>query len=103
MPCTMTGSVEGDRALAYQELSQKHGDTITELTQILCEVVQVFKDCGLKMPPKLQKFAEHHDKVDKRRKAKEKAEKIRKAKIAKAKAKLSLEEKQLLKIDEEEW
>ncbi len=39
MPCTMTGSLEGDRALFYQEESER-------LTRIACEMAQWLEASG---------------------------------------------------------
>lgn len=98
MPCTLTGSIEGDRALALSELATKNGETITELTQALCQAVAIFRAKKISLPPLVRAFAHKHDKVDAERKAKEKAEKQLKKKIAAAKAKLTDDERFLLGV-----
>jgi hypothetical protein len=59
MPCTMTGSIEGDRALA-------HTNTVTELAQLLCEATRVLKKTGHlnKCSDKLKKWHAEHVKID---------------------------------------
>jgi hypothetical protein len=65
MPCTYTGSIEGDRALASSE-------TITELTQVICQFMSNLENVGALeqdyiwdcVPIKLEEFWNEHKKID---------------------------------------
>ena len=74
MPCTFTGSLEGDRALAYQEHADDLAKQITKLTQLLCKTLTIVEaHDGLEYLPKdVNKWWVSHKKVDARRLAREK-------------------------------
>lgn len=40
MPCTYTGSLEGDRALAAEEALSKKVSSLTKVTEFLCYVLE---------------------------------------------------------------
>ena len=64
MPCTQTGSIEGDLALACEE-------NITELAQKLCIMCQLAEDNNLTIPYGVRGWWANHKKLDaKRRKQK---------------------------------
>lgn len=66
MPCTYTGSIEGDRALASEEL-------ITELTQRLCRAFEVLDSHNLtySLPSKDKRWWKSHKKKTRQQKGKE--------------------------------
>lgn len=93
MPCTYTGSIEGDRALASSE-------RLTEVTEMLCRTLTRFEgilNTELNSPlagvldDDIVKWWEEHKVIDARRRKREREE-LR----AKALAKLTAEERQLL-------
>ena len=79
MPCTLTGSFEGDRALIA-------GTNVTYLTQLLCGACTLLETNGIDMStvtveglpnadlvkgaPSLDQWWESHKKVDRRRRRK---------------------------------
>ena len=64
MPCTLTGSIEGD--LRYS--LQCQNKDITELVQLLCSSCKLLEKNKIKMPKKLSKWFEYHKKIDKKSK-----------------------------------
>lgn len=76
MPCTYTGSIEGDRALAASE-------TVTRLAQLLCGACRLLEENGISMAgvkteptdftphtTTLYQWWRGHKKIDNERKAK---------------------------------
>ncbi len=75
MPCYYTGSAEGDRALAWEESAKENAETITKLTQLLCEAcTELYKVDGLSrsynLSKDLDKWWKEHQRVDKKNKTK---------------------------------
>lgn len=76
MPCTQTGSLEGDRALAFKETKEKLQKENTRLTQLLCLICKEVKDfnrqkfldgdnCSMfDMPFDVERWYEKHQKID---------------------------------------
>lgn len=76
MPCTQTGSLEGDAALAAREGLKKCSEKNTRLTQLLCmAMTYILGGCGKKPavnPPKeLQEWWSEHQKIDRDRRVRE--------------------------------
>ena len=73
MPCTYTGSLEGDRALAAQKNADHLAKQITNLTQLLCKTLTIVEaHDGLEYLPKdVNKWWSAHKKIDARRLARE--------------------------------
>ena len=69
MPCTYTGTPEGDRELAYQENAEYLAKKITKLTQLLCKTLTIVEaHDGLEYLPKdVNKWWVSHKKIDARR------------------------------------
>jgi hypothetical protein len=64
MPCTQTGSLEGDHALALS-------DIVTEQAEMLCKMCQLAEDNNLTIPHGVRGWWTNHKKLDaKRRKQK---------------------------------
>lgn len=61
MPCTMTGSEEGDRQLYRSELEKK----IAAMNMALCAACGVIENGGLKIPPEIAAWWEAHKAKDK--------------------------------------
>lgn len=87
MPCTVTGSLEGDAQLAASEV-RKEATATTKLLCKACKLLDQFPD--MKIPVDLQKWWLKHKDVDRR----EYETRIRNTALAK----LSLEEKRILKL-----
>lgn len=76
MPCTYTGSIEGDRALSAQEnaekLSKKNKQQITkltELTRMLCTACKLLKKNKIKIEDSaLSAWWTNHQIIDKKHK-----------------------------------
>jgi hypothetical protein len=69
MPCTQTGSIEGDRRLAAEETVQEINEENTRLTQMLCQACRIIEDefgeeYSDKMPEVLKEWWEQHKKID---------------------------------------
>lgn len=107
MPCTFTGSIEGDRAFFAERDLKEASAKLTELTQALCEAVKTLRDNKVALPPKVESFARNHDETDRKRKEKEAREyeenlrKIERRRVIRklrksAKAKLTDEEREVL-------
>lgn len=61
MPCTVTGSLEGDRALAHSEAQEE----ATKVTQLLCKLCKIVENSdGLILPRDVSKWWESHKKID---------------------------------------
>ena len=73
MPCTYTGTPEGDRELAHQENAEYLAKKITKLTQLLCKTLTIVEaHDGLEYLPKdVNKWWSAHKKIDARRLARE--------------------------------
>ena len=69
MPCTITGSFEGDRALFAEEDLEKAQKKNLKLTQFLCETCQILENMGYKgfVNPKLEKWWKKHKNQDGKR------------------------------------
>lgn len=79
MPCTYTGSIEGDRRMAEEEDRQKLGKIITSLTQMICGIMDYIENKGLVTDVSelyevdgLEQFWEKHKKLDAERKERDK-------------------------------
>jgi hypothetical protein len=74
MPCTYTGSLEGDRALAAEEEADKLADIITTLTQMLCSVCRAVEEIGREdiFDPLVEGWWQDHQLVDEKAAALEK-------------------------------
>lgn len=72
MPCTQTGSLEGDHALALEENIKLINKRNTELTQMLCSVLKIIEKDALDasdlqltdLPKDVQKWWKTHRKID---------------------------------------
>lgn len=89
MPCTYTGSLEGDRALAAEEALSKKVSSLTKVTQFLCYVlekleeskstsVKIVTDTLLKENDELNTWWKKHKERDKERIKKEALKKLNK-------------------------
>lgn len=70
MPCTMTGSIEGDRAWAAEQTIEKLSDTITDLTRMLCGACDWVTGYSINMIDEvdgLRDWWEEHQKVDQKK------------------------------------
>jgi hypothetical protein len=61
MPCTYSGSIEGDRLMLTQDL-------VTELTQLLCSLCKRCEKEKVKLPRRVSIWWKQHKKVDARAK-----------------------------------
>jgi hypothetical protein len=98
MPCTFTGSIEGDRAMFASERA-------TELVDMLCRMMTIFEEKKLQelyaskyneklvIPKDIMEFWTEHKKVDAKRRKKE-AEELKKSALAK----LTPEERKILGV-----
>lgn len=88
MPCTYTGSIEGDRALAATEKAERLAEIITELTRHLCEACAALEEAEVmdssEVSEELVEWWKAHKEQDER---------------AQALKKLTPRERKLLKID----
>ena len=66
MPCTYTGSFEGDEALAAKEALEKNRSTLTEVTALLCSACKILEKKKA-MTPQLRAWYAEHEKVDRKR------------------------------------
>jgi len=106
--CFYTGSAEGDAQLAHNETRERLGKTITELTEMLCNVCQEmdkeyenqidaanrpisFLNCS----PEVRKWWKEHKKKDKERKKREKAEGAKAKRLAEKKLRKFMTEEEL--------
>ncbi len=67
MPCTQTGSIEGDRILGLTESIKIVNDKNTELTRLLCLACRRIEISGMRFPNGLGKWWKSHLKVDKKK------------------------------------
>ena len=73
MPCTYTGSIEGDNIFFANQANEKLGEMITHLTQMLCQMCEGFEDESLTPPyPVDEWWADHKSKDEGRRTAERK-------------------------------
>jgi hypothetical protein len=72
MPCTYTGSLEGDARLAASEALAKKTSTLTKVTQMLCATCTKAEKAGRLdlLSPKTQVWWKKHKKQDAKRKKK---------------------------------
>jgi hypothetical protein len=77
MPCTITGTLEGDRELfANEEIAglekslKKSQAERLKLTQMLCAMCKMRDDGIWEMPPKVREWWTKHQKQDKRNRKK---------------------------------
>lgn len=63
MPCTMTGSIEGDRSLSVREAQDEASNT-TKLLCKACKLLDKSKDTTIKMPKDLRAWWNNHQKID---------------------------------------
>lgn len=84
MPCTYTGTIEGDRAMFAEE-------AVTEVTSMLCRTLTLLEDhmkacqkVGVEhyLPKDIQIFWKEHKKLDSKRK-KQEEEELKKSALAK--------------------
>lgn len=66
MPCTYTGSIEGDAIYALNQTQEKLGKQITKTTALLCEAVKLLKKNKIALPEDLKAWSKVHSKVDKK-------------------------------------
>lgn len=71
MPCTLTGSIEGDRALSAQEAEAE----VTKLARMLCSVMRMLERDGDKLSNEVLSWWKQHKKQDRERRADERAHK----------------------------
>lgn len=64
MPCTLTGSLEGDRALDAQEARQQ----VTKLANLLCQTCLSLESVGelSKLPTPVFRWWQAHKKLDRK-------------------------------------
>ena len=67
MPCTQTGSLQGDHILALENTVEENAELITKMTAIACEALRLMEDVGVDMEDLSQTtldWWEEHKKVD---------------------------------------
>jgi hypothetical protein len=94
MPCTITGSFEGDARLAAAEANEE----ATRATQIACEAMRLLKRHSLlvAMSDASLEWFSHHEKIDLRRIENDRREQERYERRTAALAKLTREEREEL-------
>ncbi len=93
MPCTMTGSIEGDRAWSAEVSAERAQAEITKLTQLLCSLCKTVEDdTCVDIPDEVEKWWRAHQEVDRKARLKRKAEIL---------AKLTPEERAILSAEDE--
>lgn len=71
MPCTYTGSLEGDRIMSLEEGLGKASTALTATTQAACEMAKLLTPAQFaKLSSNTKKWIEDHKKVDAKRKGK---------------------------------
>lgn len=73
MPCTITGSFEGDRALFAQEDRDKAQKEAIKVTRLLCKLMKDLESNGINMEhisKDVMKWWKKHKEIDKKRKIK---------------------------------
>jgi hypothetical protein len=63
MPCTLTGSREGDLRFYLEESNKK----VTEIADMLCKTCKILEDNEIKMPTKIAAWWKKHKEIDKKR------------------------------------
>jgi hypothetical protein len=91
MPCFVTGSAEGDERLYREEVEAK----ATRLCRLLCELCRHCEG-RMDMPPRVRAWWVEHKKVDAKREAEERRDRETRRLARKAKAKLTVEEREAL-------
>lgn len=73
MPCTYTGSLEGDRAMAAEKRMDALVEARDEMTALACAAFQVLEQAGMlfRMTPEQRAWWERHKEADRIRKEKE--------------------------------
>jgi hypothetical protein len=66
MPCTYTGSLEGDAALCAEEARKKAATSLTKTTAMLCATLKIVEryDVYDSLPKNVKKFWREHKKID---------------------------------------
>lgn len=92
MPCYHTGSAEGDANLAAEEARRE----VTTLTRLLCQACERLEAHDIIMTRDVKSWWDRHKEIDATRRAAERALSEQEVRKAKALAKLSREERELL-------
>jgi hypothetical protein len=70
MPCTLTGSLEGDRAYLAEENRKELEKKVSELNNLLCTACQLLEAAGVKLTDHARLYGDlgewwkEHQKVD---------------------------------------
>lgn len=70
MPCTYTGSIEGDKAYFLEKSNKALGGEVTKLTQLLCSLCKHNEANKQTINSKVKYWWEKHKKLDAKRKKK---------------------------------
>lgn len=64
MPCTITGSLDGDRIYALEQDREKLREEILDLTQMLCAVCKRCEKEGAPIPKRVKAWWKKHKAQD---------------------------------------
>lgn len=60
MPCTLTGSLEGDEKLLLEEELRGQTNTVTKLAQMLCSTCKTLEKNQIEIPKGVRRWWKEH-------------------------------------------